>query len=62
MKSIKIIALVLELAALAVIAVCIFTDWNDELYLPLGLCLSLIGNILCILSVRWDKSERERRI
>lgn len=52
MKLLNIAALALCLASLAALAVCIFTDWNDGLCLPLGLFLSAAGNLLNFLSGR----------
>ena len=59
MKTLRFIALFFCLASLASLAVCIFTDWNDGLLLPLALCLSLAGNVLNILANRQDKSRKE---
>ena len=59
MKFLRIAALAFCLAALAVIAICIFTDWNDDLFLPLGLALSAAGNIMNILYNRKENSEKE---
>ena len=50
MRFAKITALVFCLASLAAIAVCIFTDWNDGLYLPLALCLGAVGNGINVFS------------
>lgn len=52
MKLLNIAALALCLASLAALAVCIITDWNDGLCLPLGLFLSAAGNLLNFLSGR----------
>ncbi|MGN0799232.1 MAG: hypothetical protein ACI4NU_02245 [Christensenellales bacterium] len=59
MKILRIAALAFCTAALAAIAVCIFTDWNDDLFLPLGLALSAAGNILNILYNRKEIGEKE---
>ena len=59
MKILRIAALAFCLAALAAIAVCIFTDWNDGLFLPLGLALSAAGNILNILYNRKENGKKE---
>lgn len=40
-----ILCLLIPLAALICIGLCIFTDLNDSLFLPLGLCLCAIGNL-----------------
>ena len=59
MKLLRIAALGLCLAALAAILLCIFTDWNDSLFLPLGLCLSVVGNGLNLLANRRHKDGKE---
>ena len=58
MKPIRAIMLIIFTAALAFIAVCIFTDWNDELFLTIGLVLSAIGNIINILYIYNDSGNR----
>ncbi|MCI6956856.1 MAG: hypothetical protein SPI15_10905 [Candidatus Faecousia sp.] len=60
MKLLRFAALVLCLAALGALAVCIFTDWNDELYLPLALCLGMAGNGINVLSASRKKGGREK--
>lgn len=60
MKMLKISALVFCLASLAAIAVCIFTDWNDGLYLPLALCLGVVGNGINVFSDNHGKGGREK--
>ena len=62
MKRIKAITLVIFIAALASIAVCIFADWNDELYLSIGLVLSAVGNIINILYTRSKNGEKGEAI
>ena len=59
MKTLRVAALVLCAAALAAIAVCIFTDWNDDLFLPIGLAASAAGNILNILYSRKENGQKE---
>ncbi len=59
MNLLRIVALGLCLASLAAILICIFTDWNDGLCLPLGLCLSAAGNALNLLANRRDKHGKE---
>ena len=61
MKMLKISALVFCLASLAAIAVCIFTDWNDGLYLPLALCLSAVGNGINVFSDNRGNGRREEK-
>ena len=61
MSFLRITALVLCLASLAAAAVCIFTDWNDGVYLPLALCLRAVGNALHILSARRRKTGKEAK-
>ena len=52
MKGIRTISLVLCIAGLAAVLICILTDWNDALFLPLGLFLSAVTNALNILIAR----------
>ena len=55
----RIVALMLCLMALAAIAACVFTQWNDDLFLALGLTLSSVGILLDILYSRKDKVKKE---
>ena len=55
----RIVALMLSLMALASIAACVFTQWNDDLFLALGLALISVGNLLGILDGRRDKVKKE---
>ena len=59
MKMLKIAAPILCLAAVGAIAICILTDWNDGLFLPLALILSAVGNLLNFLCVRKQNGERK---
>lgn len=59
MKIMMIATLAFCLSALAAIAVCIFTDWNDDLFLPLGLALSAAGSIMNNLYSRKENGEKE---
>lgn len=59
MKGKHIIGLLLCLAALASVTICIFTDWNDRLFLPLGLGLSVAGNLCNVLPVGLGKDRKE---
>ncbi len=43
------------LSALVCMGLCIFTDLNDGLFLPLGLGLCALGNLLNILYRRKDE-------
>ena len=61
MKSLKIISLILCVAALGAVAICIFTDWNDGLYLPLALCLSAVGNGINVFSDNRGNGRREEK-
>lgn len=61
MKILNIIVLILGLAACAAVAVCLLTDWNDTLFLPLGLSLSVAANALNVLATRWDQGGKERK-
>ena len=50
-----ILILLILLSALVCIGLCIFTDLNDGLFLPLGLGLCALGNLLNILYRRKDE-------
>lgn len=54
-----IVGVVLCLAALVCLAVCLFTDWNDGLLLPLALCLCVAGNLINVLRFGSGKSKEE---
>ena len=58
MKIFRMAALIFCLSSLAAITVCIFTDWNDRVYLPLALCLGAVGNAFHILSFKREKEEK----
>lgn len=49
--------MLLCLAALGCLAVCLFTDWNDRLFLPLALFLAAAGNLINILRLGKEKKE-----
>lgn len=55
----RIVALMLCLMALVSIVTCVFTQWNDDLFLALGLALSSVGIMLDILYSRKDKVKKE---
>ena len=57
MKMKYIAGMLLCLAALVCLAVCLFTDWNDGLFLPLALCLAAAGNLINILRLEKEKKE-----
>lgn len=57
MKMKYIAGMLLCLAALVCLAVCLFTDWNDGLFLPLALCLAVAGNLINILRLGKEKKE-----
>ena len=59
MKLLKIISVILCVAALGAVAICIFTDWNDWLYLSLALGLSACGNFINFFSDRHAKNKKE---
>lgn len=59
MKILRIAAQVLGFAACAAVAICLLTDGNDDLFLPLGLCLGVAANVLGVLSVRRSKGGKE---
>lgn len=50
-----ILILLFLLSALVCMGLCIFTDLNDGLFLPLGLGLCALGNLLNILYRRKDE-------
>lgn len=50
-----ILILLILLSALVCMGLCIFTDLNDGLFLPLGLSLCALGNLLNILYRRKDE-------
>ena len=50
-----ILILLILLSALVCMGLCIFTDLNDGLFLPLGLGLCELGNLLNILYRRKDE-------
>lgn len=50
-----ILILLILLSALVCMGMCIFTDLNDGLFLPLGLGLCALGNLLNILYRRKDE-------
>ena len=50
-----ILILLILLSALVCMGLCIFTDLNDGLFLPLGLGLCALGNLLNILYRRKDE-------
>ena len=56
MKLLRIAAPALCLAALAL---CMFIDRKDGLYLPMALCLSMAGNGIIVLSAGREKGGRE---
>ena len=58
MKFLRISAMVFLGASLVPIAICIFTDRNDDLFLPMGLTVSAVGQILNMLYNRRAKRER----
>lgn len=60
MKIEHIIAMILCLAALISVTICIFTDWNDNLFLPLALGLSVAGNLLNVLILRKQGKENKK--
>ena len=55
MKRSMILILIILLCALICMGLCIFTDLNDGLFLPLGLGLCVLGNLLNILYRRKDE-------
>lgn len=43
-----ILGLIMELIAAVFLVLCIFTDWNDDIFLPLALLCVCIGNCLSL--------------
>lgn len=50
--QVRILCLLIPLSALICIGLCIFTDINDTLFLPLGLFLAALGNGLNLFYAR----------
>lgn len=59
MSRMRFFALLLGLAACAAVSISLLSDWNDRLFLPLGLFLSAAANALNILAIRREKRETE---
>ena len=59
MKIMRTVSLVLCIDGCAAVLICILTDWNDALFLPLGLFLSAATNALNILIARRTKVSKE---
>lgn len=57
MKFLRITTIILFAATLLFLAACLFTDWNDDLFLPLALFFSAAGNLLNLLAVRAGKEN-----
>lgn len=53
----KLLSPILSIAALAAIACCILTDWNDRLLLPLALVCILISNAIFLYLHRRNRSQ-----
>lgn len=53
----KLLSLILSIAALAAIACCILTDWNDPLLLPLALVCVLTSNVIFLYLYRRNRSQ-----
>ena len=59
MKLTYIIGLILCFVSLGFVGLCIFTDWNDSLFLILALSLSLMVNLWNVLRFRGRKSRED---
>ena len=59
MKLLKIISVILCVAALGAAAICIFTDWKDWLFPSLPLGVSACGNFINFFSDRRAKNKKE---
>ena len=44
MKLTRILSILFAISSILIILIAICTDWNDQLFLPLGLALCLCGN------------------
>ena len=53
----KLLSLILSIDALAAIACCILTDWNDRLLLPLALVCVLTSNVIFLYLHRRNRSQ-----
>ena len=59
MKLTYLVGLLLCLLALVCVGLCIFTDWNDSLFLMLARLISLAVNVWNVLCFRKKKPEEE---
>ena len=44
-----ILGLTVELTAAVFLALCIFTDWNDDVFLPVALCCTCVGSAISLI-------------
>ena len=49
MKIIRILSILFVVSSIIIILLAICTDWNDALFLPLGLALCLCGNVCTLI-------------
>ena len=61
MKIFSIAAPVFLLFASIAVTLCLLTDWNDGLFLPIGLCMGTVGNICNFLSDRQCREIKEAK-
>ena len=59
MKNTFIVGIPLCLVSLACVGLCVFTDWNDSLFLMLALLISLAVNVWNVLCFRKKNPEEE---
>ena len=61
MKIFSIAAPVFLLFASIAVTLCLLTDWNDGLFLPIGLGMGTAGNICNVLSDRQCREIKEAK-
>ena len=59
MRNTFIVGILLCLVSLVCVGLCVFTDWNDSLFLMLALLISLAVNVLNVLRFGKKKPEEE---
>lgn len=59
MKSLKIISLLFGILGLILVFICIFTDYNDALFLPLCLIFSLLSNGINYIANKYFKEKKD---
>ena len=59
MKLKYLLGILLCMAGLVTVSICILTDWDDQLFLPLALCFSVAGNLCNVLRFGRGKDGEE---